>query len=110
MAAICKGEMTMNIQKKITDFMNDITKKGFYIELEDEYKLPSREGFVPPKPEVVQKAVENYCVENKHTFEYVSMENPVIFILDGKEVYIAEPVLFSRGFMREFCVKCTELK
>lgn len=100
-----------NLVEKGKEFIDNIAKKGFIIDIDDAAALPTKDGFIPPSAEVMQAAIEKYCVENHHELKYIHLSDPIIFMLDGNETYEAKPELMSRGrFMREYAIHCVEFK
>ena len=89
---------------------NKFIKKSFFIEFDEYiYAMPTRNGFVKPSNREIQLAIEHYCMKNKHAFEYLSMEEPIVFTLDGKETYHAEAMLVRNRVMSGYVVKCLEV-
>lgn len=99
-----------NILDRTKEFVENLGKKGFYIELDAEYSLPSKDGYIEPSTEVMQAAIEKYCASNNHELTYTRLSDPITFLLDGKDAYEAKPRLISRGFMREYVIHCVEFK
>lgn len=99
-----------NLVKMGKNFIENLGKKGFQIEIDDDAALPSKAGYIPPSTEVMQAAIEKYCQKNKHELTYIRLSDPIVFMIDGKESYVAEPELNRRGIVPEYVVKCTEFK
>jgi len=96
-----------NIIEKVK---NKITKKAFYIDFDEEYVItPAIDGLKEPGLREIQLAIEHYCIKNKYSFEYLSMDHPIIFMIDGKECYRAEAMLVRNHFMNGYQIKCTEV-
>lgn len=92
-------------------FMNNLGKKGFLIEIDDEVAIISKNGYIPPSTEVMQTAIEKYCEKNHHKLTYIRLADPIIFMIDDNEAYEAVPELFRRGtIVPEYVVRCTEFK
>lgn len=100
----------IDVREKAKEFINNLGKKGFIIDIDDVSALPSKDGFIPPSTEAMQNAIEKYCKENKHEFTYIRLSDPIIFMLDGNEAYEAKPELMRRGIVPEYVVRCTEFK
>lgn len=100
----------MNLREKTKEFIENMGKKSFMIYMEEGYSLPTKDGYIPPKTEDMQAAIEKYCIKNKHELTYIRLSDPIIFMLDGKEVYEARPLLMRSGFVPEYVVKCMEFK
>ena len=80
------------------------------IDFDKEYVIiPVIDGLKEPALREIQLAIEHYCIRNKHSFEYLSMDYPIIFKIDGKETYCAEAVLVHNRFMNGYQIKCTEV-
>lgn len=99
-----------NLLERTEEFIENLSKKGFYIELEEGYALPSKDGYIEPSVEVMQAAIEKYCEINHHSLTYIRLQDPIIFMLDENDAYEATPRLINRGLMREYVVHCTEFK
>ena len=94
----------------IEKMKNKITKKAFFIDFDEEYVIiPAIDGLKKPGLREIQLAIEHYCIRNKHSFEYLSMDDPIVFMIDGKETYRAEAMLVHNRFMNGYQVKCTEV-
>jgi len=102
--------MMIDVREKVKEFIGNLDKKGFMIDIDDVSALPSKDGFVPPSTEAMQKAIEKYCAENKHKLTYIRLEDPIIFMIDDEEAYEARPELMRRGIVPEYVVRCTEFK
>lgn len=99
-----------NLIEKGKQFIQNIGKKGFIIEIEDSVALPSKNGYIPPSADVMQTAIEKYCENNHHKLTYIRLADPIVFMLDDTEAYEAKPELSRRGFVPEYVVRCTEFK
>lgn len=99
-----------NLIEKGKEFIENLGKTGFIIDIEDSVALPSKDGYIPPSAEVMQNAIEKYCTKNKHELTYIRLRDPIIFMIDGRETYEAKPELMRRGIVPEYVVKCTEFK
>ena len=99
-----------NLIEKGKQFIENLGKKGFMIEIEDVAALPSKNGFISPSPEIMQAAIEKYCEQNHHKLTYIRLADPIIFMLDDNEAYEARPELMRRGIFPEYVVRCTEFK
>lgn len=100
----------IDVREKAKEFINNLGKKGFIIDIEDAIAFPSKNGYIPPSAEVMQNAIETYCAKNKHELTYIRLSDPIVFMIDGKEAYEARPELMRRGIVPEYVVKCTEFK
>ena len=99
-----------NLIEKGKQFIENLGKKGFLIEIDDAVALPSKNGFIPPSTEVMQAAIEKYCEKNHHKLTYIRLADPIIFMLDDDEAYEAKAELSRRGMVPEYVVRCTEFK
>ena len=100
----------IDVREEIKKFVNNLGKKGFMIDIDDVSALPSKDGFIPPKTEDMQRAIEKYCAQNNHKLTYIRLEDPIVFMIDDEEAYEARPELMRRGIVPEYVVRCTEFK
>lgn len=100
----------IDVREKIKEFVNNLGKKGFIIDMDEDVAKLTKTGYIPPSTELMQNAIEKYCVQNKHELTYIRLRDPIIFMIDGNEVYEARPELMRRGIVPEYVVRCTEFK
>ena len=89
--------------------MESMFSKGFVIELEDRYSLPSDKNFTYPGAETVCAAIEKYGESNKEHIDFVSRDQPVIFWINHKEQYKAEIRMSMYGRGGYYCIHCLKL-
>ena len=99
-----------DLREKTKEFLNNIGKKGFIIDIDSDLAKLTKTGYIPPNTESMQNAIEKYCAQNKHELTYIRLSNPIIFMIDGNEVYEARPELMRRGIVPQYVVRCTEFK
>lgn len=46
-----------NLIEKGKEFIENLGKTGFIIDIEDSVALPSKDGYIPPSAEVMQNAI-----------------------------------------------------
>jgi hypothetical protein len=97
----------VDVRKEIKKKFENRNKKGFLIEIDDYRAKPTKDGFLPPSDEIMQAAIEKYCVENNYKFKYIRLSNPIVFLLDDNEAYEAYPELRGTG---RFVLHCVEFK
>lgn len=86
-----------------------LKRKGFYIDLDEDYAFPGKKGAVRPNVYAMQAAIENYCLQNDHTIKYLRKQEPIRFRLDGKEIYTAKLQFFWRG-KASYVIHCQQWK
>ncbi len=97
----------LDIRKEIKKKIENRNKKGFLIDIDNYRAIPTKDGFIPPSDEIMQMAIEKYCIENHYELKYIRLSNPIIFLLDENEAYEAYPELRGTG---RFVVHCVEFK
>lgn len=80
----------------MNEFLKNLFKKTFYIDLED--------ALVYPSSQIICKYIQKYCIDNKHELEFRNTVTPVTFTLDG--VLYDATVKMARG---GYYIHCKEL-
>jgi len=86
-----------------------LTRKTFRIELNEKYTYPNEKDFFFPNILVLCAAIENYGIKAKQTISFISKDNPIVFVLNGKEKYKAVLELGYGGCNQGYYIICSKI-